>query len=145
MVMMTFQIQLKNSRKLTQPRIRFDLKMLNDPTVMSAFQTTIDGRFAPLAMLVTNFNKAVMTQQLNFLANNARRGSPGLPLRSLIFVTNDMTWRKKEASQKDPKTIDRLKERSGQKWRWQKRLGYRVSARKWKHASERITARKHTS
>ena len=37
MVMMTFQTRLKNSRKSTQPRIRFDLEKLNDPTVMSAF------------------------------------------------------------------------------------------------------------
>ena len=36
----------------TQPRIRFDLKKLNDPRVMSAFQPTIGGRFAPLASLV---------------------------------------------------------------------------------------------
>ena len=36
MVMMTFQTRLKNSRKPTQPRIRFDLEKLNDLTVMSA-------------------------------------------------------------------------------------------------------------
>ena len=52
MVMMTFHTRLKNSRKPAQPRIRFDLAKLNDPTVMSAFQATIGGRFAPLAMLV---------------------------------------------------------------------------------------------
>ena len=69
MVMMTFQTRLKNSRKPTQPRIRFDLAKLFEPTVMRAFQATIGGRFAPLAMLVdedadldsmvTHFNKAV--------------------------------------------------------------------------------------
>ena len=69
MVMMTFQKCLKNSRKATQPRIKFDLEKLNDPTVMSAFQATIGSRFAPLATLVdedadldsmfTHFNKAV--------------------------------------------------------------------------------------
>ena len=69
MVMMTFQTRLKNSRKPTQPRIRFDLEKLNDPTVMSAFQATIGGRFAALATLVdekadlesmvTHFNKLV--------------------------------------------------------------------------------------
>ena len=37
MVMMIFQTRLKNSRKPSQPRIRFDLKKLNDPTVMSGF------------------------------------------------------------------------------------------------------------
>ena len=52
MVMMTSQTRLKNSRKQTQPRIRFDLEKPNDPTVMSAFQATIGGRFAPFATLV---------------------------------------------------------------------------------------------
>ena len=36
-VMMTFQTRLKNSRKPTQPRIRFGLEKLNDPIVMSVF------------------------------------------------------------------------------------------------------------
>ena len=140
MVMMTFQTRLKNSRKPTQPKIRFDLEKLNDPTVMSAFRATIGGRFAPLATLVDEdadldsmaptSTRQYLIQQLNFLASNAGRGSPGLPLRSLIYVTKDETWRKREASQKEPKTIERLKERSGQRWRWQKRLGYRVNARK---------------
>ena len=52
MVMMTFQTRLKNSRKPTQPRIRFDLEELNDPTVMSAFHATTGGRFALLVTLV---------------------------------------------------------------------------------------------
>ena len=52
MVMMAFQPCLKNSRKPTQPRFRFHLEKLNDPKVMSAFQATIGGRFAPLATLV---------------------------------------------------------------------------------------------
>ena len=52
MVIMTFQTHLKNSRKPIQPRIRFDLEKLNDPTVVSTFQATIDGIFAPLATLV---------------------------------------------------------------------------------------------
>ena len=70
MVIMTFQTRLKNLRKSAQPRIRFDLEKLNDPTVMNAFQATICGRFAPLATLVdedadlnsmvTHFNKAVI-------------------------------------------------------------------------------------
>ena len=69
MVMMTFQTRRKNSRKPTQPRIRYDLEKLNDSTVMSAFQATIGGRFASFATLVdedadldsmvTRFNKAV--------------------------------------------------------------------------------------
>ena len=82
MVMMTFQTHLKNSRKPTQPRIRFDLEKLNDPTVMSVFQATIGGRFAPLAMLVvedadldsmvTHFSKAVTDTAAELLGKQRR-------------------------------------------------------------------------
>ena len=86
MVMMTFQTRLKNSRKPTQPRIRFDLEKLKDPTVMSAFQATIGGRFAPLATLVdedadldsmvTHFNKAVTDTAAELLGKQRRKRKP---------------------------------------------------------------------
>ena len=82
MVMITFQTRHKNSRKPTQPRIRFDLERLNDLTVMSAFQATIGGRFAPLATLVdedanldsmvTHFNKAVTDTAAQLLSKLRR-------------------------------------------------------------------------
>ena len=52
MVMLTLQTRIKKLRKPTQPKIRFDLETLDDPTVRSAFQATRGGRFAPLATLV---------------------------------------------------------------------------------------------
>ena len=83
MVMMTLQTCLKNSRKPTKPRIRYDLEKLNDPTVISAFQATIGGRFAPLATLVdeggdldsmvTHFNKAVTDDTAAELLGKQRR------------------------------------------------------------------------
>ena len=86
MVMMTFQTRLKNSRKPIQPRIRFDIEKLNDPTVMSALQATIGGRFAPLAMLVdedadlhsmvTHFNKAVTDTEAELLGKQHRKKKP---------------------------------------------------------------------
>ena len=80
-MVMTFQTRLKNSRKPTQPRIRFDLEKLNDPTVVSAFQATIGGRFAPLATLVdadldsmaTHFNKAVTDTAAKLLGKQCRK------------------------------------------------------------------------
>ena len=82
-MVMTFQIHLMNTRKPTQPRIRFDLEKLNDPTVMSAFQATIGGRFAPLATLVdedadldcmaTHFNKAVTDTAAELLGKQRRK------------------------------------------------------------------------
>ena len=86
MAMMTFQTRLKNSRKPTQPRIRFDLDKLSDPTVTSAFQATIDDRFAPLATLVdedadlesmvTHFNKAVTDIAAELLGKQRRKRKP---------------------------------------------------------------------
>ena len=86
MVVMTFQTRLKNSRKPTQPRIRFDLEKLNDPSVMSAFQATISGRFAPLATLVdenadldsmvTHFKKAVTDTAAELLGKQRRKRKP---------------------------------------------------------------------
>ena len=83
MVIMTFQTRLKNSRKPIQPRIRFDLEKLNNPTVMSAFQATIGGRFAPLATLVdedahlasmvTHFKKAITDTAAEFLGKQCRK------------------------------------------------------------------------
>ena len=82
-MVMTFQTRLKNSRKPTQPRIRFDLEKLNDPKVVSAFQATIGGRFAPLATLVdedadldsmaTHFNKAVTDTAAELLGKQRRK------------------------------------------------------------------------
>ena len=86
MVMMTFQTRFKNSRKSTQPTIRLDLEKLNGPTVMSAFQATIGGRFAPLAALVdedadldsmvTDFNKAVTDTAAELLGKQRRKRKP---------------------------------------------------------------------
>ena len=86
MVMMTFQTRLKNSRKPTQPRIRFDLEKLNDPTVMSAFHATIGGRFTSLATLigedayldsmVIHFNKAVTHTAAELLGKQRRKRKP---------------------------------------------------------------------
>ena len=90
MVMMTFQTRLKNSRKPTKPRIRFDLEKLNNPTVISVFQATIGGRFASLAMLVdedadldsmiTHFSKAVTDTTAELFGKQRRKRKPWLLL-----------------------------------------------------------------
>ena len=59
---------------------------LNDPTVMSAFQATVGGRFAPLATLVdedadldcmvTYFNKVVTDTATELLGNQLRKRDP---------------------------------------------------------------------
>ena len=75
-----------NSRKPTQPGIRFSLEKLNDQTVLSAFQATIGGRFEPLATLVdedadldsmvSHFNKAVTDTAAELLGKKRRKRKP---------------------------------------------------------------------
>ena len=121
MMMMTFQTYLKQSRKPTQPRIRFDLENLNDPTVMSAFQATIGGRFASLATLVdvyadlvTHFNKAITDTAAELLSKQRRKRKPWVTSEIVDLCDQRRDLKKKEANQKEPKTIERLK-KSGQR------------------------------
>ena len=121
-VMMSFQTRLKNSWKPTQPRIRFDLEKLNDPTVMSAFQATIAGRFGPLSTLVdedadldsmvTHFNKAVTDRAAELLGKQRRKRKPWVTSEILDLCDHRRDLKKKKG---EPKTIERLKERSGQR------------------------------
>ena len=84
---------------------------------MSAFQTTKCGVFALLATLVdknaaldsmvTHFNKAVTETAAEILGKQRRKRKPWVTPE--ILVTKDETWWKREASQKEPKTIERLK------------------------------------
>ena len=106
MVMMTFQTRLKNSRNSTQPRIRFDLEKLNYPTVMSVFQATIGGRFAPLAMLVdedadldsmvTHFNKAVTDTAAERLGKQRRKRKPWVTPKILDLCDQRRDLKKKK-------------------------------------------------
>ena len=101
MVMMTFQTRLKNSRKPNQPRIRFDLKKLNDLTVMDTFQATTGGRFVPLATLVeegaylvsmvTHFNKVVTDKAAELPGKQRRKRKPWVTPEILDLVTIDET------------------------------------------------------
>ena len=97
MVMMTFQTRLKNSRKPSQPRIRFDLEKLKDPTVMSTFQAVIGGRFALLATIVEedadldsmviHFIKAVTDTATELLGKQHRKRKPWVSPEILDLVT----------------------------------------------------------
>ena len=101
MVMMTFQTRLKNSRKPKQPRIRFDLRKLNDLTVMGTFQATTGGRFVPLATLVeegayldsmvTHFNKVVTDTAAELPGKQRRKRKPWVTPEILDLVTIDET------------------------------------------------------
>ena len=83
--MRTFQVRLKKARKPNQPRLRFDLEKLRDPSVACTFQATIGGKFAPLIGLsdedmdmdtmITTYNTAV-TDAASEILGKERHGSP---------------------------------------------------------------------
>ena len=137
---MTFQTRLKKSRKQTLPRIRFDLEKLNDSTVMSAFQATIGGRFAPLAPLadedadldsmVTHFNKAVSdTAAVLFDKQHRRRRKLWVIPEIIDLCVQIRDLKKKTGEPEGAKDYREIKRKT----------------RKWKHTSGRITTRKHIS
>ena len=119
MVMMTFQTRLKNSRKPTQPRIRFDLEKLNDPTVMSAFQATVGGRFAPLARLVDevanldsmviHFNKAVTDTAAELLGKQRRERKPWVTTEMLDLCDQRRDLKKKRGEPEGAKDFREIK------------------------------------
>ena len=119
MVMMTFQTRLRNSRKPTQSRISFDLEKLNDPTVMSAFQATIGGRFAPLVTLVdedadldsmiTLFNKAVIDTAAKLLGKQRRKRKPWVTSEVLDLCDQRLDLKKKRGEPEGAKEYREIK------------------------------------
>ena len=119
MVMMTFQTRLKNSRKPTQPRIRFDLEKLNGPTVMGAFQATIGGRHAPLATLidedadldstVTHFNNAVNDTAAELLGKQRWKRKPWVNPEVLDLCDHRRDLKKKRGEPEGAKDYREIK------------------------------------
>ena len=82
--MMTFRGRLKKTRKLNQPRLRFDLEKMRDPDVACTFLAMIGGKFAPLIGLsdedmdmdtmITTYNTAVTDVASQILGKS--HGSP---------------------------------------------------------------------
>ena len=47
LVMMTFRVHLKKTKKPTKSRLNFDVDKLRNPDVAGTFQATTGGKFAP--------------------------------------------------------------------------------------------------
>ena len=122
LVMMTFQVRLKKTRKPNQPRLRFDLDKLRDPDVACTFQATIGGKFAPLIGLsdedmdmdtmITTYNTAVTDAASEILGKERHRKKP--------WVTKDV--------------IDLCDERRDLKKKWYEAEG----AKEYREANSRI-------
>ena len=88
---------------------------------MNDFQATIISRFTPLTTLVdddadldsmvTHFNKAVTDAAAELLGKRRRKRKPWVTPEILDLCDQRRDLRKREASQNEPKTIERLKER----------------------------------
>ena len=51
------KLKLRRKRPNASPRIRFDLEKLQDPTIASAFQAQLGGKFAALNLLDSDINE----------------------------------------------------------------------------------------
>ena len=119
---------------------------------MNVFLSVIGGRFAPLTTLVdehsdldsmvTHFNKTVTDRAAELLGKERRKRKPWVTPELLDLCNQRRDLQKKRDEPKGAKDYREIKRKIRTEM---KRFGYRVNARKWKHASERITARKHTS
>ena len=67
LVMMTFRVRLKASKKAKNTRLKFNLDKLKDPNISSLFEARIGGKFGPLLLLegdveaiTNNFNEVMI-------------------------------------------------------------------------------------
>ena len=86
LVVMTFRVCLKKTKKPTQSRLRFDLEKLRNPDVTGTFQVTMGGKFAPLINLrdddididsmISTYNIAVTDTASEILGKGCSRKKP---------------------------------------------------------------------
>ena len=65
LVMMTFKLHLKRTKKQGHARIRFDVDKLKDPHVAEVFQAMIGGKFAALSILDSDMDLDMLTHTFN--------------------------------------------------------------------------------
>ena len=65
LVMMTFKLNLKRTKKQGHERIRFDVDKLKDPHVTEVFKAMIGGKFAALSILDSDMDLYTLTDTFN--------------------------------------------------------------------------------
>ena len=65
LVMLTFKLHLKRTKKQGHARIRFDVDKLKDPHVVEVFQAMIGGKFAALSILDSDMDLDTLTDTFN--------------------------------------------------------------------------------
>ena len=128
------------------------------------FSVALGGRFAPLATLVdedadldsmvTHFNKAVNDTAAELLGKQCRKRKPWVTPEILDLCHQRQDLKKKRGKPEGAKDYREIKRKIRTEMKMAKEtwiqgqcqeVEVEVNAKKWKHASERITARKHTS
>ena len=71
LVMMTFKLHLKRTKKQGHARIRFDVDKLKDPHVPEVFQAITGGKFAALSMLDSDTDLDTLTDTFNAAVTDA--------------------------------------------------------------------------
>ena len=116
LVMMTFQVRLKKTRKPNQPRLRFDLEKLRDPDVACTFQATIGGKFAPLIglsdvdmdIMITTYTTAVTDAASEILWKERRRKKPWVTKDVLDLCDESRDLKKKRYEAEGTKEYRRI-------------------------------------
>ena len=122
---------------------------------MSAFQATIDGRIAPLPTLidedadldsmVTHFIKAVTDTAAELLGKQRQKRKPWFTHEILDLCDHRRDLKKKRGEPEGAKDYREIKGKIRTEMKMAKETWIQGQCQEWKHASERITARKHTS
>lgn len=82
LVMMGIHVKLKKARQAVPCRVKFDVARLNDPTVCTAFQSALGGRFAPLLTMpdledvVEGFNEVMVETAHSILGKKRKINKP---------------------------------------------------------------------
>jgi len=89
LVLTNIKLKLKSSRTHKSPRITFELEKLKDPTVASAFQAMVGGKFASLNLIDMDINtlanqtkEVLLTSAHEILGKRRRKIHP--------WVTNEV-------------------------------------------------------
>ena len=133
LVMMTFQVRLKKTRKPNQPRLRFDLEKLRGLDVACTFQAMIGGKFAPLIgqsdedmdmdTMITSYNTAVTDVASEILGKERRRKKPWVTKDVLDLCDERRDLKKKRYEAEGAKEYREANRRIQKQYRKQRRTG----------------------
>jgi len=130
LVILNFNVRLKENRKAKSNRLKFNLDKLKDPTVATEFQAEIGGRFAPLLLLeedvetiTNNFNSIIVESAKKVLGKQRKKVKPWITEAILDLCDTRRSLKKKRNTVEEKakyrginKKIRREMKSAKQKW-----------------------------